>query len=49
MSVRVKSSHDGRVVEMVSMNDDGMSVHCRGFVFDVANFVRRAICRRQVY
>ena len=35
LGVPVKGGHDGRMVETVTVDDDGVGVHCRGFVFGV--------------
>ena len=43
LSVRVEGCHDGRVVETVAVDNDCMSIHCRCFVFGVADLVGRAV------
>ena len=42
LGVRVKGGHDSRMVETMTVDDDGVGVHCRGFVFSMANLVGRA-------
>ena len=39
LGVRVEGGHDGRMVETMTVDDDGVVVHCRGFVLGVANLV----------
>ena len=43
LGMRIEGSYDGRMVETVAMDDYGVGVHCRGFVFSVADLVGRAV------
>ena len=43
LGVRVKGCHDGGVVETVAVNDDCVGIHCRCFVFSVADLVGRSV------
>ena len=39
LGVRVRGGHYGRMVETMTVDDDGVGVHCRCFVFSVATLV----------
>ena len=39
LGMRIEGGHNGRVMETVAVDDDGVSVHCRGFILDVANLI----------
>ena len=43
LGVRIKGGHDGRMVETVAVDDDGVGVHCRGFVVGMADLVGQAV------
>ena len=43
LGVRIEGGHDGRMVETVAVDDDGVGVHCRGFVLSVTDLVGRAV------
>ena len=43
LGVRIEGGHNSRVVEAMAVDDDSVGVHCRGFVFGVADLVGRAV------
>ena len=46
--MRVEGIHDGGMMETVTMDDNGVGVHCRGFILGVTDLVGRTVHGGQV-